>query len=529
MINPGHPRTWALRAICALVSVAVLSAACTAFATTDQDSATTRPNILVIMSDEHNASVLGCYGNTLVHTPNLDSLAKHGVCFDAAYTNSPLCVPARLAFTAGKYVSRVGAWNNNTSLPSNDYPSIPRLLNSAGYESYLCGKMHYDATRRYGFTQIGNYGNTGTMTGFGSRRAADNLTTAPGYSQRFDRFGAGEGTVINHDRKVTQGTIDFLSHRKKTDKPFFLVAGYLAPHFPLKVPEEYWAPYKGKVPMPNVPPGLIESLPLNYQHLRLGFHVENVPDDVVRKSRELYYGLTQWVDGEIGKVLSTLNSTEIGENTIVIYTADHGEDMGEHGMWFKNCMYEHGARVPLIISWPKRWQGGQRRPGACSLVDVVQTIADLGGAKPPSDWNGSSMCKLLDDPKAEWKDIAVSEYYAHLIASGFVMLRSGQYKYVYHTPADSKHPAQRELYDLKKDPGELHNLASAPDQRERISKMHAMLVKEIGEDPDKTELRCRADNAKGYGLPSPASGKPGKRGKRGQTSATETMAGDDNE
>lgn len=128
-----------------------------------------KPNILVIMSDEHNASVLGCCGNDIVRTPNLDLLARRGVTFDSCYCNSPLCVPSRLSFTSGKYASRVSAWNNNCWLPTADYPSLPRVMNAAGYESILCGKMHYDKTRRYGFREIGNM-NTSDKYGKGSRR-----------------------------------------------------------------------------------------------------------------------------------------------------------------------------------------------------------------------------------------------------------------------------------------------------------------------------------------------------------------------
>ncbi len=149
------------------------------------------PNILVIMSDEHNASVLGCYGNKIIRTPNLDSLASRGVVFESCYCNSPLCVPSRLSFTAGKYASRVGAWSNNCRLPA-DSPSLPRMLNAAGYESFLCGKMHYDATCRYGFTEIGGNMNRSHMTGSGDRRPADKLNPAPGYSERFVDFHPGD-------------------------------------------------------------------------------------------------------------------------------------------------------------------------------------------------------------------------------------------------------------------------------------------------------------------------------------------------
>jgi len=458
-----------------------------------------RPNIIVIMSDEHNASVTGCYGNDIVHTPNLDRLAARGVTFDACYCNSPLCVPSRLAFTAGKYVSRIGAWSNSCWLAGADYPSLPRLLNAVGYESFLCGKMHYDKTRRYGFTEIGGNMNKSSKTGRGGRRQPDDLSPKPGHSSRFDQFyAADDSSILNHDRDVTAGTVEFLKNRKVDDRPFFLLAGYLAPHFPLIVPQKYWDRYKGKVPMPVIPPGHLESQVHNYQHHRIAFNVEGAPEDIVRKGRELYYGLTEWLDEEIGKVLNTLADSKAADNTIIIYTTDHGENMGEHGLWWKNCMYEHAARVPLIISWPARWKGPQRRVKACSLVDVVQTIAELADARTPSDLDGSSMLQWLSNPATKWKDIAVSEYYGHNVASGFAMIRMGDYKYVYHTRADDNHPAERELYNLKADPGEFRNLADDPKEKERIKMMHAALVAELGEHPDRTELRCRADYARGY-------------------------------
>ena len=309
-----------------------------------------RPNVLVIMSDEHNAGVLGCYGNRTIQTPNLDRLAARGITFDAAYTNSPLCVPSRQSFTTGKYVSRIGAWNNNCRSPQ-DVPSIARAMNAAGYESFLCGKMHYARDHRYGFTEIGGNMNNAVMDGRGNRRSADDLGPAAKLSGRFAEFHTDDtSSVMAHDRKVTAGTVAFLRERKATDKPFFLLSGYLAPHFPLVVPEKYWANYAGKVPMPVIPPDYLDTLPLNYQHLRVGFGMTDVEAATVRKGRELYYGLTQWVDEEIGKKLEALKSSGLMDNTVVIYTTDHGENMGEHGLWWKNCVYDTAARIPLIVS-----------------------------------------------------------------------------------------------------------------------------------------------------------------------------------
>ena len=215
------------------------------------------PNILLVMSDEHNYRVTGCYGNATVRTPHLDSLASQGVTFDNAYCNSPLCVPSRLSFTAGKYIHRVGAWNNNCRLASDDFSSLPRVLNQAGYESLLCGKQHYDAAHRYGFTEIGGNMNNSRMSGLGERRRADDesVNTAAGRA-RFAQFHTGEeSSILSHDRRVTTGVLDFLSKRGRSEKPFFLFAGYLAPHFPLIVPEQYWRNYRDKIPMPEIPAG----------------------------------------------------------------------------------------------------------------------------------------------------------------------------------------------------------------------------------------------------------------------------------
>ncbi len=458
-----------------------------------------QPNILWIMSDEHNPHVTGCYGNRIVRTPNMDALAEQGVTFDTHYCNSPLCVPSRLSLTAGKYASRVDVWGLTCRLPSADIPSLPRVMNDAGYESFLCGKQHYDYSRRYGFTEVGGNFNQWYKTGKGHRLPPEHLTQQR-LSPRFDHFHPGDhGSTVEHDRLVTAGAVDFLSKRTQGEKPFFLFAGYLAPHFPLIVPQPYWDRYRGKIDMPVIPPGFLENLSLNYKVQRAGFEEIGVPDDTVRRGRELYYGLTDWVDNEIGKVLAALRMhPEIAENTVIIYSSDHGENMGEHGMWWKNCMFEQASRVPLIVSWPRRWAAGQRRAGASAHVDLVQTIAAIGGGHAPDDWNGESMLPWLDQPRQAWKNYAVIEYYAHNTASGYAMSRDGDWKYTYHTVIDKDHPAQHELYNIESDPREFTNLAAKPEHRARVQAMHARLVKEVGGDPDETEQRSRHQLARGY-------------------------------
>ena len=236
-----------------------------------------KPNIIFIMSDEHDPAVTGCYGDPVVHTPNLDKLAERGVTFDKFYTTSPLCVPARLSFTSGKYISRVGAWNNACWLPSEDYPTLPRILNTAGYESFICGKMHYDQTRRYGFTDLlPGVRNQSHKTGGGSRRQPDSTEAmTKSWTSRTSQFHVGDHSgIMDGDRLVTEACCEFLENREASDKPFFITVGHLAPHFPLIVPEKYYEMYKDRVPMPNIPEDCIENLPTNYKQLILGFGVD---------------------------------------------------------------------------------------------------------------------------------------------------------------------------------------------------------------------------------------------------------------
>jgi choline-sulfatase len=461
-----------------------------------------QPNIIFIMSDEHDPGVTGCYGDPVIETPNLDRLAREGVTFDACYTTSPLCVPARLSFTAGKYVSRCGAWNNTCRLASNDMPSVPRVLQGAGYETFLCGKQHYDRNRRYGFTDIlpEVSSNNSVKRGRLERRRADDTTpNLKSWEGRSANFHPGEDSgIMNHDRMVTRRTCEFLENWNGNRQPFFLFVGHLAPHFPLIAPQAIHEKYRGRVPPPDIPEGLIESLPLNYQQLRYGFGKVNIDPEVVQRGRELYWALTDWYDGQIGQILDTLDQCDFRENTVVVYTSDHGENKGDHGLWWKNNMFEHSARIPLIVRWPRRWTGGQRRAGACSLVDVVQTVCGLAGADVPADWDGDSMLDWLDTSEAKWKDRALSEYYGHNIASGIVMLRQGSWKYVYHTRADSEHGPEHELYNLNEDPQEFRNLATDPAQQARMAEMHAAMLDELPEDPDETELRYRRERAETY-------------------------------
>lgn len=467
-----------------------------------------RPNILLVMSDEHDPAVAGCYGDPLVRTSTLDRLAAEGVTFDGCYCNSPLCVPSRLSFTALQYVSRCGAWNNSCRLPSPDYPTLPHALRGAGYRPVLIGKQHYTQGWDYGFDVFGpqnRVDRVGKSTGRGGRRPATSVTAdgVTGWEKRAAAFVVGDQSeVLDHDRAVTEHARRWLDTQADASQPFFLFVGYIAPHFPITVPAAFAEPYLGRAPDPIGRPGWApvdeSTLPLNYRHLRAGFANQNADPAVERRGRDLYWGLTAWFDDQLGQLLDTLDRSPLRDNTIVIYTSDHGENKADHGLWWKNCMFEPAARVPLIVRDPRRFAAGTRVARPCSLLDVGQTVLDLAGAPRMERTSGASLLPALLDPDGAHDGVAVSEYFGHNIASGFAMIRSGPWKYVYHTAADAEHGPERELYHLPDDPHELRNLAGDPAQAGRCSELHAALCREIGDDPDAVEERCRADNARGY-------------------------------
>lgn len=461
----------------------------------------TRPNILLIITDEHNAIIMGCAGDKLIRTPHLNNLASQGVLFNAHYCSSPICIPSRQSLTTGKYVSHHNVWGNTVGVQEGT-PSLARELNSAGYESFLIGKMHYKGGMSHGYTLLDspnrkNNENAGDPVP--AKVSLRKRLPAGEFPDRGNELG-GEfsplGEVNNLDAFIDverrDRAIQFIRGRNIGDKPFFLTVGLISPHYPLVAPPEYLEHYFDRVPMPDIPKGYLEGLPLNYKHLRNDRKFERVPSHIIKLARESYYARVEWTDHQIGQILDALKASPVADNTVVIYTSDHGENLGEHGLWWKNCMFDSAVRVPLIISSPSRWKGAQQRNGACSAVDLVQTICDMGGTKAPANWNGRSFLPWLDNPNYPWRDLAISEFYSGYIASGMAMIRQGDWKYVYHTRADETHGPERELYDLRDDPKELRNLSKELSQQPRIAKMHADLVKELGEEPEKSELRWRA-------------------------------------
>ena len=430
------------------------------------------PNLLIIMSDEHAPMFSSPYGHPLIQTPNLDRLAENGITFTNAYCNSPLCMPSRMSFMTGKYIHHIGTWDNATPLASDEI-TWAHLLRNAGYDVVLAGKQHFGGMEQ--------------LHGFRAQLARDlhaerqhALTdwengTPPARHPWQGLAQAGPGTTeeIEVDDLAETAALEYLRDTARQEQPWALNVSFIAPHFPLVVPQRFWNLYPlNEIDMPTIPEGHLENQHPVYQRMRRMFGCIDFPEELVRSGRAGYYGLITYLDEKIGRLLTALEETGQAENTVVIYTSDHGEMNGEHGMWRKSNFYEASARVPLQMKLPGHLQAGKRLDEVVSLVDLTATLVDLANAPHGGQMDGDSLMPLIRGTAPEWKNFAFSEYLAHGVARPMAMLRQGRYKFNYSL-GDAP-----ELYDIAEDPGEFHNLADEPAYQAIREELEAQLLED---------------------------------------------------
>ena len=474
-----------------------------------------RPNILLVMTDEHGAQFAGTYGHPFIATPAMERLAREGTTFDAAYCNNPLCVPSRLSFMTGRYTHRCGGWDNATPL-GVDAVTWPYLLRAQGYEVALSGKMHLiGPDRLHGFErQLAVDLHAGLVHPV--YRWADGVPEAtepwpgvvrtgsrvPEHGRRFNAeadvespmeqaVDTGPGTTpeIEADDLAVERAIDFLRVRAPTDAPFALCVGLIAPHFPFVVPEPFFSQYFPEhADLPDLPPGHLDALPAAAQRLRRAFGFWGYTDQQVRRARAAYYGLVSYADSKIDALLDVLDQTGLAENTIVVHTSDHGELVGEHGLWRKMSFYEQSARVPLQIRWPGRGAPGQRVAACTSLVDLTATLVEAAGADSDG-LDGRSLAGLIDgsgEALRAWPDEAFAEHTSHGTDRPRAMLRRGGWKLCMSGGPDP----ELELYDLAADPGEFHNRAGDAEVAEVEAELRDALLARW--DPAAIDAQVRA-------------------------------------
>lgn len=439
--------------------------------------ASNRPNFLVLMADQLAARALPAYGNRIAKTPHIDSLAAAGVVFDSFYCNSPLCAPSRFSFLAGRQISAIGAYDNAAEFPAQ-VPTFAHYLRRAGYQTVLSGKMHFcGPDQLHGFeerltTDIypADFGWTPDWSRPEERpswyHSMESVTQA-GPCARTNQIDFDDEVIFQARRKI------FDMARSKDRRPFCLVASMTHPHDPYAIAQRYWDRYAGvEIDMPRVNPASVQPDPhsLRLRHV-CGLDHQPVSEAQVLAARRAYYGAVSYVDDQIGALLAALAEAGFAEDTIVVLLADHGDMLGERGLWYKMSFFEPACRIPLIVHAPRRF-AAHRVAESASLVDVAPTLCELAGgaiADFATPLDGRSLAAQLAG--AGGYDEVIGEYLAEGAIAPVVMIKRGRYKFV-HSPAD---PDQ--LYDLALDPEELRNLAAALPHAARVREFHAEVAK----------------------------------------------------
>jgi len=422
-----------------------------------------RPNFLIIMADQQSPHVMGCAGDRVVRTPHLDRLAAGGVRFTATYCGSPLCVPSRMTFLSSRHCSDIAVWSNQCVLDSQT-PTFPGALAAAGYETVLAGRMHFTGPdQRHGFSRrtIGDVSQQRSATGEKPPLLGSIPTAATGQSKTaVETAGPGRTSYVAYDEAVTESACRFLEERgrQSADKPFALVVGYVLPHCPYICPPESFRDYYPRVSVPQLPAGYLDRLHPAEREDRQRRGFDGLTDEQVRTARAAYYGLVEYHDRLCGRVLDALGRTRLVENTVVVYTSDHGDMAGEHGLWTKSVFYEGSVGVPMIWSWPGRFRSGTVVGRVTSLLDIGPTLVELAGAPPLKNVAGRSLRGFLCEGHIDgWTDDAMAECCGYRGGRPSRMLREGAWKIVlYHGYA------KPQLFNLAEDPEEMRDRSDDP-------------------------------------------------------------------
>ncbi len=426
-------------------------------------------NILIVMADQLSALALGCYRNADVISPNIDRLADEGVLFDAAYSSSPLCTPARYAFMTGQNVSACRGFDNAAYLPAT-MPTFAHYLRLMGYRTCLSGKMHFVGPDQ--------------LHGFEDRLTTDIYPADFGWvpdwrnpDERIDLWyhnmssvkQAGVAAITNQlaydDEVGAQALRAIYDHaRGEDERPLCLVASFIHPHDPYATRQKYWDLYEG---VDISPPAVPRPARPDAHNARLEKVIDLDAVDIgeadIINARRAYYGNVSYVDEWLARLRGALDECGMGENTTIIFTSDHGDMLGEFGLWYKMSFREWSNRIPLIVHRHGRFDS-RRVAAPVAQVDILPTLVDLaaeatGAAKPgwidPID--GRSLLPLCDGDAGSDPNRCVSEYLAEGTAAPMLMIRRGPYKYI----CCSTDPEQ--LFDLEADPNELENLAGHPE------------------------------------------------------------------
>jgi arylsulfatase A-like enzyme len=442
-----------------------------------------KPNLLLLMADQHRADCVGAAGNPAIHTPNLDRLARGGVTFRHAYSSTPTCTPARAALLTG-----MSPWNHGL-LGYGDvaerYPvEMPRLIHNLGYYAAGIGKMHWHPQRDlHGFdTTILDESGRVESPDFRSDYRAWFWSEMPngdpdatgldwnGYEAR--PYALPER--LHPTAWIGETAVRFLRNYRQP-KPFFLKVSFERPHSPYDPPKRWWDRYAG--PLPPAQAGAWAEKFKPRSSNRPDIWHGDVGEAAVRTSRQGYYGSVGFVDEQIGRILETLDRRGWLNRTLVVYLADHGDMLGDQYLWRKSYAYESSARIPLILHWPEGLADARGRSVAApaEVRDVLPTLVDAAGAAPPPGIDGASLLGPARDPTCPWRQwIDLEHDICYSPENHWNALTDGRRKFIFHAMT-----GQEQFFNLEADPHERNDLASDAASTAEISVWRERLVSHL--------------------------------------------------
>ncbi len=444
-------------------------------------------NLLIIMSDEHTRKVLGCYGNDLIKTPNLDRLAARGTLFTDGYTPCPICVPARASFATGYYGHTTGHWDNATPY-MGDPTSWGHALQANGNLVGSIGKLHYrnaEDPTGFDFQELPMHLVNGVGDVLGCVR--EPLPRRWKSRAMAEDIGPGESSYTAYDRRITDAAVDLIAARGSDsvpEKPWTTFVSLVAPHFPLIAPEEFYGIYENSGVMPTK--GADDPEHPWMAQMRRCFGYDNFTVEKTRIALASYYGLVSFLDANIGRILDALETAGLTDTTRILYVSDHGDNIGERKLWGKSILLEEAAGIPVILAGPEIPEGRRCRTPV-SLIDVYPTVMDSIGLGVIDDNRpGRSLIDVgnaPDDPER----VVFSEYHAAGACTGAFMIRQGRWKYIHYVGLEPQ------LYDLAADPEECQDLGTDPKLGDIRGELEAVLRAVC--DPVAVDRQAKADQA----------------------------------
>lgn len=463
---------------------------------------TRKPNFLFIQADQLAARALPAYGNRVAKTPNIDALAARGVVFEHAVCNYPLCAPSRFSMMSGLLASNAGAYDNGAEFPAS-LPTFMHYLRLLGYQTCLSGKMHFiGPDQLHGFedrltTDIYPSDFNWTANWTDSVVGIERLLAAAGEVNGIKQSGIYERTIqLEFDDEVAFKAVRKIHDlaRSDDDRPFCLFVSFTHPHDPFAVPRRYWDRYRhDDIDMPVTGRLAREDLDAHSQRLHdhIGVAEAAMTDEEVRMARHGYYGAVSYIDDQVGSLLQALEIAGHGDDTVVVLLSDHGEALGERGLWFKRSFYDVALRIPLIIAAPLSFAAGRRAENV-SLIDLFPTAIELadpdaGLASIQTRHDGRSLGPLLRGDDWNEADVVYAEMTGEGLNSPAVAVMDGPYKYIH---CDDDPPL---LFDRRTDPDEVDNLAGTVEAAETERRLAAV----VSENWDLAELKRRVVESQG--------------------------------